>query len=351
MKTTRIPMDIKKKRFVVLLSFSIALIVLFIASIFIGSSNISFIDGLKGLFGVGDNASNIIVQQIRLPRIIAAVLAGIALSLSGVIMQTMSNNVMASPSTLGVTNSAVLGANIAIIIIGGGVISSSGGNVAITNPYFTSGLAFVFALGGTLLVLGLSRLRKFNNATTVLVGITFGTFCTGVTTLLQYFASDTTLASAVYWSFGDLGRASYTDDLIIFVVTIVALIFFLVFSYRYNAMLLGEDTSTTLGINLNVFRFISFLLASLLTAVVVSLLGIIGFIGLIIPQVMRKLVGNDHKFLLIGSSLMGASTLLVSDIVAKVALNGIALPVGAVTSIIGAPIFILILILGRRKKA
>ena len=344
-------MSIKKRRLIVLISLLVTLIVFFIASIFIGSTNIPFVDGVKAIFGLSSKTNNIIVQNIRLPRIIAAVLAGTALSISGVIMQTMSNNVMASPSTLGVSNAAVLGANIAIIIIGGGMIAFNGGNIVISNPYFTSGIAFVFALIGTFIVLGLSRIRKFNNATTVLLGVTFGTFCTGVTTIIQYFASDTTLATAVYWSFGDLGRANYTDDLLIFIVTAISIIFFLIFSYRYNAMLLGEDTSSTLGINLIVFRFISLLLASMLTAVVVSLVGIIGFIGLIIPQVMRKLVGNDHKYLIIGSSLLGSVVLLVSDIVARILLNGFSLPVGAITSILGAPIFILILLLGRRKKA
>ncbi|MBE6136293.1 MAG: iron ABC transporter permease [Erysipelotrichaceae bacterium] len=350
MNETRI-MTLTKKRTLTLLILSILLVVLFIGSIFIGSSHMSFIDGLKGLFGIGDQTNVIIVQNIRLPRVIAAVLVGVALSISGVIMQTMSNNVMASPTTLGVSNAAVLGANIAIIIIGGGTIAFNGGNITITNPYFTSGMAFLFALLGILLVLGLSRINKFNNATTVLVGITFGTFCTGITTLIQYFASDTTLATAVYWSFGDLGRANYIDDLIILVVTAISLIFFLIFSYRYNAMLLGEDTSSTLGINLNVFRFISLLLASLLTAVCVSLVGIIGFIGLIVPQVMRKLVGNDHRFLIISSSLMGAVVLLFSDIISRILLSGFSLPVGAITSILGAPIFIIILLMGRKKHA
>ena len=347
----KVNLSLKQKRLVTISILSVLLIVLFLASIFIGTSHISFIDGLKGLFGIGDETNIIIVQNIRLPRIIAAILAGTALSLSGVIMQTMSNNVMASPSTLGVSNAAVLGANIAIIIIGGGVIAFNGGNITITNPYFTSGMAFLFALLGILLVLGLSRINKFNNATTVLVGITFGTFCTGLTTLIQYFASDTTLATAVYWSFGDLGRANYVDDLIIFVVTAISLIFFLIFSYRYNAMLLGEDTSSTLGINLNVFRFISLLLASLLTAVCVSLVGIIGFIGLIIPQLIRKIMGNDHRFLLIGSALMGAVVLLFSDIISRILLSGFSLPVGAITSILGAPIFIIILLVGRKKHA
>ena len=310
----------------------------------------SFIDGLKALFGQGSQVNQTIILRIRLPRIIAAVLAGVALSLSGTIMQTMSNNVMASPSTLGVSNAAVLGANIAIIILGGGTIIANGGKVNISNPYFVSGFAFLFALGSTLLVLFLSRFRKYNSATTVLIGITFGTFCTGVTTLIQYFANDTTLSSAIYWSFGDLARATYEYDLIILVVVIISFIFFMIFAYRYNAVLLGEESASSLGINLKLFRFISLLLASLLCAVTVSLLGIIGFIGLLAPQIMRRIIGNDHRYLLIGASLFGAVILLFSDILSKMMLNGISLPVGAITSIIGAPIFIIIILLGRKKK-
>lgn len=308
-----------------------------------------FIDGIKGLFGVGDESNVIIMQNIRLPRVIAALIAGVALSISGVIMQTVSNNVMASPSTLGVSNAAVLGANIAIVILGGGTIISRGG-IDISNPYIVSLIAFAFAFGSIMLVLGLSRIKKFNNATTVLIGVTFGTFCTGLTTLVQYFASDTTLSAAVYWSFGDLGRANYVDNLIMLFVTAISLVFFLVFSYRYNALLLGEDSASTLGINLNVFRFISLLLASLITATVVSLIGIIGFIGLIVPQIIRKIMGSDHKYLLIGSSLLGATVLLFSDIMSRILINGVALPVGAITSILGAPIFIVLLLIGRRKK-
>ncbi len=339
-----------KKRIITLVVLLGLLITLFIASIFIGTSNMSFIDGLKALFGQGSQVNQTIIQRIRLPRIIAAVLAGVALSLSGTIMQTMSNNVMASPSTLGVSNAAVLGANIAIIILGGGTIIANGGKVNISNPYFVSGFAFLFALGSTLLVLFLSRFRKYNSATTVLIGITFGTFCTGVTTLIQYFANDTTLSSAIYWSFGDLARATYEYDLIILVVVVISFIFFMIFAYRYNAVLLGEESASSLGINLKLFRFISLLLASLLCAVTVSLLGIIGFIGLLAPQIMRRIIGNDHRYLLVGASLFGAVILLFSDILSKMMLNGISLPVGAITSIIGAPIFIIIILLGRKKK-
>ena len=342
-------LSIKQKRLIVILSLAVSTVVLFIASIFIGPAKLTFLEGLQGLFGIGEETNIIIVQSIRLPEIIAAVIVGVALSISGVIMQTISNNVMASPSTLGVSNAAVLGANIAIIILGGGTIFAKGGDIDIKNPYIVSLFAFIFAIVGIILVLGLSRIKKFNNATTVLIGVTFGTFCTGLTTLIQYFASDTSLASAIYWSFGDLGRANYVDNLIMLSVTVISLIFFLIFSYRYNALLLGEDSASTLGINLNAFRFISLLLASLLTATCVSLVGIIGFVGLIIPQVMRKLVGNDHKYLLIGSSLFGATVLLFSDGFARCIANGVSLPVGAITSILGAPIFIVILLVWRKK--
>lgn len=348
----RKPLDLSlnKKRWITIISLSVILLILAISSIFIGSSGMSFVDGIKALFRNGDEVNQVIIYNVRLPRIIAAILAGTALALSGTIMQTMSNNIMASPSTLGVSNAAVLGANIAIIILGGGTIVINGGNVNITNPYFVSGFAFVFALLSTILILFLGKFKKYNKATVVLIGITLGTFFTGVTTLLQYFATDTALQTAVYWSFGDLGRASYEDNLIILVVTVVSLIYFLIFSYKYNAMLLGDDNASTLGINLKIFKFVSLLLASLLTAVVVSLLGIIGFVGLLAPHIMRKLLGNNHKYLLISSSLFGSCILLFSDMIARTILSGISLPVGAVTSLIGAPIFVFILLFGRKEK-
>ena len=348
MEETKNKMSLKKKRLAVLFSLLGLLFILFFASIFIGSSHMSFVDGLKAIFGQGEEINQTIIYNIRMPRILAALIAGTALAISGTIMQTMSNNVMASPSTLGVTNAAVLGANIAIIILGGGVIHAQGGIVTISNPYFVSGIAFIFALLCTILVLALARFKKFNASTTVLIGITFGMFCTGVTTLIQYFASDTSLSSAIYWSFGDLGRASYEDDLIMLVITAIAVTFFLIFSYRYNAMLLGDESAETLGIKIKWFRFISLLLASLLTAVTVSLLGIIGFIGLLAPQIIRRLIGNDHKNLLIGSALLGACVLLAADMFARAVMNGISLPVGAVTSILGAPVFIVVLLKGRR---
>lgn len=350
-ETSNHRLSLRSKRIIVLSSFLVATIVLMIASLFIGPAKIDFLTGLKALFGNGSKSYVSIMQKVRVPHVLGALFIGAGLSMSGLIMQTVSHNVMASPTTLGVSNSAVLGANIAIIILGGGVIVAQGGTINITNPYFVSGIAFAFALGSTLLVLGLSRINRFNAATTVLIGITFGLFATGVTTLIQFFASDTQLASAVYWSFGSLERVSnYTDVLILLVITAIAFIFFMVFSYRYNALLLGEDVAITLGINLNLFRFISLLLASLLTAVAVSMVGIIGFIGLVIPQICRKLIGNDHKFLIPTSALLGAIMLLICDMFSRTALNGLELPVGAITSIIGAPIFITILLIGRGKK-
>ena len=350
MNETKKKLTLTQKRLIVLISLAVGLFFLFIASIFIGSSNMSFVDGIKAIFHQGEPMYINIIYNIRFPRIIAALLAGIALALSGTIMQTITNNVMASPSTLGTTNAAVLGANIAIIILGGGVISVHGGNVDISNPYFISGIAFLFALLSTLLILFLSKFNKFSNTTIVLIGVTMGTLFTGITTLIQYFASDTSLSSAVYWSFGDLGRASYEDDLILFVVVIVSLVFFLLFSFKYNALLLGEESAESLGINLKLFKFISLLLASLLTAVTVSLFGIIGFIGLLSPQIMRRLIGNDHRYLIVGSGLFGAFILLFSDILSRVLMNGISLPVGAITAILGAPAFVAVIILGRRKK-
>lgn len=343
-------MSLAERRRVIYISLSLGLAIVFFSSLLIGSSWLSIGDCLKGLFGIGEKSSVTIMQNVRLPRALAGLAVGLALPLSGAIMQTLSNNVMASPSTLGTNNAATLGANFAIIVLGGGAIAS-GGRISVNNPYLTSLFAFLFAFAGIMLVLGLAKIRGFHNATTVLLGVAFGAFCSGLVTLLQYFADDTSLATAVYWSFGDLGRASYLDCLLIGIPTLISLAFFLIFSYRYNAILLGEEVSRSLGIKTNAFRFISLLLACLLTAVCVSLVGIIAFIGLIIPQVARKMVGNDHKHLMICSALLGPIVLITCDMITRVMLGGFSMPVGALTSILGAPFFVLFILLRRKKDA
>lgn len=340
----------KKRNTVVILVMLMAVIVMGVACLFAGSSNMSFAETLEALFGGGTAAHRRIIWKIRMPRVLAAVIAGSGLAVSGLVMQTTLNNAMASPSTLGVSNAAVFGANLSIIAFAGGFLST-GNNLSSfdvgANPYATSLLAFVFSALSILLILGLCTVRAFSPNVVVLAGMAIGSVWTAATTILQFYATDVGLSAAVVWSFGDLGRATYRTDAIMAVVVLAGFVFFKLMSWKYNALLSGEATAKTMGINVEALRFASLLLASVITAACVSFLGIIGFVGIICPHVTKKLLGQDHRVTIPASFLAGSLLLLTADTLSRSMGGGSALPVGAITSLLGAPFFIAI-IFGRK---
>ena len=314
--------------------------------LFVGSSGMSAAECLQALLGRGTPAQIRILRQIRLPRVLAAMIAGGGLSVSGLMMQTNLNNPMASPSTLGVSNAAVFGANLSIIAFAGGYLST-GHNVsnysAGMNPYAASAMAFLFSFLSVLLILGLCRLRAFSPNVVVLAGLAVGSAWTAGTTILQFYATDVGLTAAVIWSFGDLGRATYETDLLMLVVTAVGAGLFWLLSWQYNALLSGDATAASMGVCVRRLRFVSLLFASLITAVCVSYLGVIGFVGIICPHVTKRLLGQDHRLSIPVSMLTGSLLLLLADTLARSLGGGSALPVGAVTSLLGAPFFLFIL--------
>ena len=336
----------------VIMAMLAAVMIAGMACLFVGSSNMSFRDGLDALLGGGNEAQSRIIWKIRFPRVLAAIIAGAGLSVAGLVMQTTLNNAMASPSTLGVSNAAVFGANLSIIAFAGGFLSTgnhlSSFDVG-ANPYATSVLAFAFSTLSVLLILGLCTVRSFSPNVVVLSGMAIGSVWTAATTILQFYATDVGLSAAVVWSFGDLGRATYRTDAIMAAVVLVGVIFFLLMAWKYNALLSGEATAKTMGVNVAGLRFVSLLLASVITAVCVSFLGIIGFVGIICPHVTKKLLGQDHRVTIPVSCLMGCLLLLLADTASRSLGSGSALPVGAITSLLGAPFFIAI-IFGRKEN-
>ncbi len=344
----------RKKAVILMVVLAIALIVLFFLGLMVGSSNMGLSRSFMALFGQGDSTDIRIVQQIRLPRLLAALVAGMGLSISGLIMQSTLRNPMASPATLGVSNAAVFGANLSIIGFAGGFLST-GNNVSnyatSANPFATSSVAFVFAFASVLLILGICRLRSFSSESVVLAGIAIGSIWTAATTLLQYFATDVGLSAAVIWTFGDLGRATFQTDLIMAIVVIVCSLFFILLRYRYNALAHDAEVSSTLGINVTLFRFLSLLLSSLITAVVVSYLGIIGFVGIICPHAVKRIIGNNHSMTIPASLLSGAVLLLFADLISKLIGNGLSLPIGAITAILGGPFFLYLIFARKGDKA
>ena len=337
---------INRRNRLVIFAMLAAVIVIGIACLFVGSSNMTFTDAMNALLGGGTGAQSRIIWRIRVPRVLAAIIAGAGLSVAGLIMQTTLNNSMAAPSTLGVSNAAVFGANLSIIAFAGGFLTT-GNNLQSfdvgANPYATSVMAFFFAALSVLLILGLCTIRSFSPNVVVLSGMAIGAVWTAATTILQFYATDVGLSAAVVWSFGDLGRATYRTDAIMAAIVAVGFVFFLCMAWKYNALLSGEATAKTMGVHVEGLRFASLLLASLITAACVSFLGVIGFVGVICPHVTKKLLGQDHRVTIPVSCLMGSLLLVLADTASRSIGSGSALPVGAITSLLGAPFFIAII--------
>ena len=335
-----------RKNNIVITGMALTVVVLAFGCLFAGSSRMSFRDCLDALLRTGTAANVRILWNIRVPRVLAAVIAGTGLAVSGLVMQTVLNNPMASPSTLGVSNAAVFGAKLSIIVFAGGFLSTGNNLSNLTvgaNPYATGAMAFAFAAVSTLLILGLCTVRSFSPNVVVLAGMAIGAVWTAATTILQFYATDVGISAAVVWNFGDLGRATYRTDAIMAGITGVGILFFLLISWRLNALLSGEAAAKTMGIRVEWLRFLVMLTASVITAVCVSFLGVIGFVGIICPHVTKRLLGQDHRVTIPVTALSGSILLLAADTFARSMGGGSALPVGAITSLLGAPFFLSII--------
>ena len=346
METAALLRKKNRKNNMVIAVMVLAVLVLAFGCLFAGSSRMSFRDCLEALMGTGTAANARILWNIRVPRVLAAVIAGAGLAVSGLVMQTVLNNPMASPSTLGVSNAAVFGANLSIIAFAGGFLSTGNNLSNLTvgaNPYATSARAFVFSALSTLVILGLCTVRSFSPNVVVLAGMAIGAVWTAATTILQFYATDVGISAAVVWNFGDLGRATYRTDAIMAGITGAGIAFFLLLSWRLNALLSGEAAAKTMGIRVEWLRFLVMLTASVITAVCVSFLGVIGFVGIICPHVTKRLLGQDHRVSIPVTALSGSVLLLAADTFARSMGGGSALPVGAITSLLGASFFMSII--------
>lgn len=339
------------KRKVLIISLLIVLIALLgVYAVHAGSAHLAPAQVLKTLLGKAEGNSNVIIWNIRLPRVLTAIVAGAGLSVAGCVMQNILRNPLASPFTLGVSQGAAFGAAVGIVALGAGSTQSTANDaIIINNPYLVTISSFLTAMAATLVILLLARFKGVSPESMVLAGVALGSLFSACTIILQYFASDVQVASIVFWTFGDIGRASWRDFEIMAVVTAAALIYFMLNRWNYNALDSGEETARGLGVDVEKIRLTGMVVTSLITAVAVSFLGIIGFIGLVGPHMMRRLLGGDHRFLIPASGVMGGLLLLASDTLARTIIAPVVLPVGAITSFIGAPLFLYLLTRGYKK--
>jgi iron complex transport system permease protein len=283
---------------------------------------------------------NVIVWDLRLPRIMLGIIAGAGLAISGAAMQGIMRNPLVSPFTIGISSAAGFGASVAIVL--GAVMVGSEKYLVITN-------AFVFALLAAFLVYGLARIRGMRPETLILAGIAMMYFFSALTSLLQYIATEEELHAVVHWMFGSLTGASWENIVVVLIIFLCCLPFLIKYSWDLNAMVAGDEVATTLGVNTRRVRVICMAISTLITAGIICFTGIIGFVCLVAPHITRMIIGADHRFLLPCSCILGGLLLLGADTVGRTAFQPAIIPVGIVISVIGVPFF-LYLILRTRKE-
>ncbi len=285
----------------------------------------------------------VIVWNVRLPYALMAVLVGAALALAGVEMQTVLDNPLASPFTLGVSAAAALGAALAIVL----GLALPG----VPPAYVVAANAFVFALASVALLYLLALWRGFGVESLVLFGIALVFSFNALVALLQFVASQDTLQQLVFWTLGSLARASW--DKLAILAAVLALCLPLAWrqSWAMTALTLGEDRARSFGVPVGRLRAAVLLRISLLSGVAVAFVGTIGFVGLVAPHIARMLVGEDHRVLLPASALAGALILSMASVASKMLIDGVLVPVGIVTSLVGIPFFLAIVARTRKASA
>ena len=292
-----------------------------------------------GLFHDPETTEELVVWNLRLPSIVMGILAGIGLAIAGTTMQGVVRNPLASPYTLGIASAAGFGAALAIIL----------GEGFVAGKYLIIANAFLFALCSSFIIYGLSRVKGATPETMILAGIALMYLFSAMTGVLQYFGEEKAVAEVVFWMFGSLGRASWDNLPFVFVILAVCVPLLMLKSWDLNTLGAGDESAKSLGVNVDQTRVICFILASFITAGVISFTGTIGFIGLVSPHICRMVIGGDNRYLIPASGLFGAVILLSADTVARRVIAPTILPVGLVTSFLGVPLF-LYLILRRRRE-
>ncbi|MCW9011202.1 MULTISPECIES: iron ABC transporter permease [Marinobacter] len=309
-----------------------------------GPSMLGLLDVFRGLLnpeGI-DAGTRVIIEDIRLPYALMAVVVGACLGLAGAEMQTVLNNPLASPFTLGVGAAATLGASLVIAFN----ISVLGVAAHVLLPLS----AFVFAAAASLLILVLSRTLGASVHAVVLFGIALLFGINAVVGLIQFMADAESVQQIVFWTMGSLARSSLDKVAIVALVLALCLPFSLRNAWAMTLLRSGEEQARSLGIRVERMRLVVLMRVSLLTAAAMCFVGEIGFIGLVAPHIARLMLGEDHRFLLPGSALAGAVLLSLSSIASKLLVPGVVLPVGIVTALVGIPLFIT-LIIGRSRRA
>lgn len=288
------------------------------------------------------NGERVIVMRVRIPRIAASMLVGILLANSGLLMQGIFQNPLVSPYTLGVSNGAAFGASIAI------VLSASFSSIAASN-HLVSIFAFLFAALTMYLVQAIGKLAKNSTKSLLLSGVAVSHLFSSLVSFVKYVVDVEKLPELVFWQMGSVSDATWPQIGLMFAVAVISLLVMNLYAWDLNVMATGEESAISLGVNYKRLRVIAFLFSTLMTGVAVAFAGTIGFVGMVAPHVARMLVGNDYRYTIPVASICGMLLLLVADSLSRMLVTTIALPIGVITSIIGVPFFIWLIVYKRQE--
>ncbi|SUY65993.1 FecCD family ABC transporter permease [Clostridium tetani] len=340
---------VKVANSIVVIGLIIFLIISIICAVGIGSVKIPVADvyriisykifGIKGLESAIQGQFVDIIWQIRLPRVLLGVVVGMGLALGGVVMQATVQNPLADPYILGISSGAILGATFFILV---------GSNI-LTGTFQSIGIAFwafIGALMSSIMVFKLSSIGgRITSTKLVLSGMVVSIICSAFSSLMVYLTNDNNAVRSISeWAMGSLTGGKWSNLWFPTIITFILIAFFLCQYRIMNTMLLGDEAAITLGIDLSKYRKLYMIMVSILTGVLVSSCGIIGFIGLVIPHITRSLAGSNHKNNLPIATLIGGIFLVWADVLARIILKNMEMPIGIITSVIGAPFFIYIIL-------
>ena len=306
-----------------------------------GPANLSLADIVRGIFRPDalPHADRIVLWDIRLPDALMAIVVGAALALGGIETQTVLNNPLASPFTLGLSSAAALGASAAIAL--------HLPAIGISAEYALPVLAFAGALGAGALILFFSHLYGGSSGTVILFGIALLFLCDALTSIVQFISADEAVRQIVFWRMGDLTRAGWREVGIVAGVFAVVLPFSIASSSTLTALRGGEELARGAGVAVERMRLLVVMRVSVLTAVAVCFVGAIGFVGLVGPHIARLILGEEHRYLIPGSALCGAMVLSLASFASKAVIPGVIIPIGITTAVVGVPMFVVLVLTQR----
>ena len=334
----------KNKRFIYIY-LSLLFILTTIIAIGFGAVSISpseMYGALKGVLA-GNHSMGLkenVFLQLRLPRVMLCAIGGASLALSGVLMQGVFRNPIVEPGLMGTSAGAALGASIVFVLS----VNFSPELKGAIGPLLTPIMAFIGALISTFLVYVLSR--KQNTVPVVsllLVGMAVNALCMSGTGFMSYIARDPQARSITFWNLGTFNGANWFQVMITAIILVSCLFFLIRYAKQLNALMLGDEEALYLGVNIESFKKGMLILNTILVAVITSFVGVVGFIGLIVPHILRVTIGSDNKLLIPASAILGGIILIIADIASRLLVAPAEIPIGVITSLIGAPVFILLL--------